>query len=255
MRARQALTRPFSIHRQAGMKQVTSGLWDIDEIGNGVHCYLWAWRDGYTLIDTGMPNHARAVLGALAAAKIPFHAVRRIIITHCDLDHSGGLAQIRRATQARVVCHAVEKEFLEHPARRQPAVWLLRIPFRLAGLLPGFSQRPVVPDDLVVDGEELPEGFTVVHTPGHSPGHISLLHRERRLLIAGDALSNWGGKLRAPLNFYTPDVPGAQRSIWRIAKKYGDEIETVVFGHGPPILANGGKRVKGLASQIFSAEV
>lgn len=237
------------------MKLITAGLWEIDEIGSEVHCYLWEWREGYTLIDTGMPNHARTVLEALVAAKIPFHAVRRIIVTHCDLDHSGGLAQLRRATQARVVCHAVEKEFLEHPARRQPAPLLLRGMFRLMALLPGFSQRPVTPDDLVVDGQELPEGFTVVHTPGHTPGHISLLQRERRLLITGDAMSNRGGRLRTPLSIYTPDVPNAQRSVWKIAKKYGDEIETVVFGHGPPVLSNGGKRIKALASQIFSAEV
>jgi len=237
------------------MKQVTAGLWEIDEIGSAVHCYLWEWREGYTLIDTGFPKDARTVLDTLVANKIPLHAVRRIIVTHGDLDHTGGLAQIRRATQARVVCHAVEKEFLEHPMRRRPAKWLLRVPFRLATLLPGLYQRPVTPDELVVDGQELPEGFTVVHTPGHTPGHISLVHRERRLLIAGDAISNRGGKLRAPSNGFTPDVDNAQRSIWRLAKRYGDEIEMVVFGHGPPILSNGGKRVKGLASQIFSAEI
>jgi glyoxylase-like metal-dependent hydrolase (beta-lactamase superfamily II) len=237
------------------MNLITAGLWEIDEIGSGVHCYLWEWHAGYTLIDTGMPSHARTVLEALIAAKIPFHAVRRIIITHSDLDHSGGLAQLRRATQARVVCHAVEKEFLEHPARRLPTPILMKGLFRVMCVLPSFSQRPVTPDDLVVDGQELPEGFTVVHTPGHTPGHISLVHRERRLLIAGDAMSNRGGKLRAPLGVYTPDMVNAQRSIWRLAKKYGDEIEIAVFGHGPPIPSNGGKRIKALVSQIFSAEV
>ncbi len=237
------------------MKLVTDKLWEIDEIGSAVHCYLWEWQGGYTLIDIGFPRDARTVLNTLIANKIPLHAVRRIIITHSDLDHSGGLAQIRRATQARVVCHAVEKEYLEHPARRHPAMWLLRVPFRLMTLLPGMYQRPVTPDELVVDGQELPEGFTVVHTPGHTPGHISLLHRDRRLLIAGDAMSNRGGTLRSPSDRFTPDVENAQRSIWRLAKRYGDEIEMVVFGHGPPILSNGGKRVKGLASRIFSAEI
>ncbi len=237
------------------MKQVIPGLWEIDEIGNDVHVYLWEWREGYTLIDTGYPKDAPRILDALVARHIPAHAVRRIIVTHADLDHSGGLAQLKRATQARVVCHTVEKAFLEHPLRRQPAAWLLRAPYLLTTMLPGYTLRPVTPDELVVDGQELPEGFTVVHTPGHTPGHISLLHRGKRFLIAGDALSNRNGKLRTPTRLYTPDTLNAQRSVWKLAKKYGDDFETVVFGHGPAILNNGGKRVKSLASQIFATDV
>lgn len=237
------------------MKQVIPGLYEIDEIGDDVHAYLWEWRQGFTLIDTGLPSSAGKILDALVARQIPLHAVRRIIVTHADLDHTGALAQLKRATQARVLCHAVEKEYLEHPMRRQPAAWYLRLPFMFTSLLPSYHLRAVTPDDLLVDGQELPEGFTVVHTPGHTPGHISLLHRERRLLIAGDALSNRNGKLRVPTALYTPDVLNAQRSVWKLAKKYGDDFETVVFGHGPALLTNGGKRVKGLASQIFSADV
>lgn len=237
------------------MKQIIPGLWDIDESDPSVHCYLWEWDNGYTLIDTGYPQDGKRILDALVRQRIPFHALRRIIITHADLDHSGGLAQIKRATQAKVVCHAVEKEYLEHPRRRQPAAWFVRVPFVLASFLPQYSMTPVTPDELVVDGQELPEGFTVVHTPGHTPGHVSLLHKRRRFLITGDALSNRGGKLRAPTSIYTPDTENSLRSIWKLAKRYGDEFETVVFGHGPPILANGGKRVKGLASELFSSEV
>lgn len=237
------------------MKQIIPGLWEIDEIGDSVHCYLWEWSGGLTLIDTGFPRDARKILEALKQHHRPLHQVRRIIITHADLDHSGGLAAIKRVTQAEVVCHAVEKEYLEYPLRRKPAALFMRPPYRLATLLPGYQPHPVTPDLLVVDGQELPEGFTVVHTPGHTPGHISLLHKERRLLISGDALSNRGGKLRSPLGIYTPDQENARRSIWKLAKRYGDDFETVVFGHGPPILSNGGKRIKGLASQIYSGEV
>jgi glyoxylase-like metal-dependent hydrolase (beta-lactamase superfamily II) len=145
-----------------------------------VHCYLWQWQQGYTLIDTGFPKDARTIIDALVRTKIPFHAIRRIIVTHADPDHSGGLAQLKRVTQAQVVCHAVEKEYLEHPRRRRISSWYMRLPLLAVSMLPNLQPRAVVPDVLVVDGQELPEGFIVVHTPGHSPGHISLLHRERR---------------------------------------------------------------------------
>jgi glyoxylase-like metal-dependent hydrolase (beta-lactamase superfamily II) len=118
-----------------------------------------------------------------------------------------------------------------------------------------FNPLPVVPDELYVDGQSLPEGFIVVHTPGHTPGHISLLHRQRRLLIAGDALNNRGGKLGLPPAIFTPDMENARRSIWKLAKKYGDDIDTIVFGHGPPIMQNGGQRLKSMMSQMYSTEV
>ena len=123
------------------------------------------------------------------------------------------------------------------------------------GLRPSMRYSPVTPDELMLDGQMTPEGFTVIHTPGHTPGHISLLHKERRLLIAGDALSNRKNQLAPPPSMLTPDPDNTARSIWKLAKKYGDDYETIVFGHGPPILQNGGKRVRGLTSQIFSEEI
>lgn len=238
------------------MKQLLPGLWELDEIGHWVHCYLWAWSDGLTLIDTGFPQHAPLILDALRKHGHPLHSIKRIITTHVDLDHTGGLPAIKRATQASIVCHAVEKEFMENPKRRYPAAWFLRLPYWVAtNFLPQYHFRPAVPDELVVDGQVLPEGFTVIHTPGHTPGHISLLHREKRFLITGDALSNRGGKLRSPLWIYTPDRDNALRSIWKLAKRYSNDYEVIAFGHGPPIMQNGGRRVKALASQMFSANI
>jgi glyoxylase-like metal-dependent hydrolase (beta-lactamase superfamily II) len=242
------------------MKQIVQGLWEIDEIGDAVHCYLWEWAGGLTLIDSGYARDADVILQALVARHYPVHNIQRIIVTHTDADHTGGLRRLREATQAKVVCHAVEKELLEQPFRRwlpskRGSLWL-RVPMTVATLArPGQRLPSTTPDDLVVDGQRLPEGFIVIHTPGRSPGHISLLHPERRLLIAGDALSNRAGKLRAPNGLTAWDAETAHKSIWKLAKKYGDDFEAIAFGHGPPILTNGGKRVKGLASRIFSTAV
>ncbi|MDQ3249945.1 MAG: MBL fold metallo-hydrolase [Chloroflexota bacterium] len=237
------------------MRQIIPNLFEIDEIGERVHCYLWVWQAGITLIDTGFPGDAETILAAIVKQGYALHNLRRIIITHVDLDHTGGLAVIKKATGARVACHTVEKALLEQPSRRQAAAWWLRPLLGVVSLFPGYHHPPVTPDELLVDGQQLPEGFTVIHTPGHTPGHISLLHKEKRFLITGDALSNRNNTLRDPIALFTPDVKNAQRSIWKLAKKYGDDFEVVAFGHGPPLLQNGGKRIKGLVSQIFSADV
>src|SRR4051812_7907131 len=114
------------------MKQVIPGLWVIDEIGDDVHCYLWKWEQGYALIDTGFSKDAPTIIDALIKNKVALHSIRRIIVTHADPDHTGGLAQLKRATQASVVCHAVEKEYLEHPLRRQTSSWYMRVPLMAA---------------------------------------------------------------------------------------------------------------------------
>ncbi|MBX3009845.1 MAG: MBL fold metallo-hydrolase [Caldilineaceae bacterium] len=237
------------------MREITTGLWQIDEIGDSVHCFLWEWQDGVTLIDTGYPGQAETILIALRQQGYADHNLRRIILTHADLDHAGSILPLKRATGAKVACHVVEKEFLEHPNRRQATWWSIRPLLWLMSLFPGFSTPPIAPDELLVDGQVLPEGFTVIHTPGHTPGHIALLHREKRFLISGDALVNSRNRLRPNTGPFTPDPENAQRSVWRLAKKYADDFDIMVFGHGPPILHNGGKRLKALASRLFSTEV
>lgn len=235
------------------MKQIIPGLYVFDEIGDAVHAYLWEWDGGVTLIDVGMPRSGATIAETLVRNGYALHTVKRIVITHGDPDHLGSAATLKRKTGASVAAHSVEKALLENPGQRKSSSMLLNPIVRLGFSLVGTE--PVTPDLLLVDGQELPEGLTVVHTPGHTPGHISLLHKGRRLLIVGDALQNRGGKLALPPALFTPDMKNAQRSVWKLAKKYGDDFDVVVFGHGEPILANGGARVKALASQIFSSEI
>ncbi|MEZ4580092.1 MAG: MBL fold metallo-hydrolase [Caldilineaceae bacterium] len=78
------------------MNQVLPGLWEIDEIGNTVHCYAFEWEEGITLIDTGMPKDAATIMDAIKAQGWPLHLVRRIIITHMDVDHAGSLLKLSR---------------------------------------------------------------------------------------------------------------------------------------------------------------
>jgi len=235
------------------MKQIIPGLWDINEVGSFAHCYLWEWEGGLTLIDTGFTSSAPKILKALVDHGHPLHRLKRIILTHVDLDHSGGAFQIRKATGALVTCHAAEREFLQRPTLRHRGFWLpIRPIVGLLALLPAYRPRGFVADELLVEGQTLPEGFIVIHTPGHTPGHISLLHREKRLLITGDVLSHRVGRLRGPQPVFTPELVTGRRSVWKLAKQYGHMFDVIAFGHGPPILQNGGKRVQGLASRFFS---
>lgn len=240
------------------MKEIVSGLWEIDEIGSMVHAYAWMWEKGVTLIDTGLPGNADVILEALAGQGIDPGRIQRIIVTHADLDHAGSLRELVRATGAAVASHTVEKFLLEHPTRRKTAPNLAGYAvyplFRLASLLPPFRVEPVTPTELLVDGQRLEEGFVVVHTPGHTPGHISLHHPARRLFISGDAFQRWRGKLSGPPALFTPDRDNAERSIWKVARRLSSEIDCAVFGHGEPNTNNAGSEISALAQELFHEE-
>lgn len=240
------------------MREIFPGLWDIDEIGSLVHAYAWVWAEGVTLIDTGTPGKAKVILDALAAQGFGPQDVRRIIITHVDFDHIGSLKDLKRATNAPVACHAVERSWMQDPSRRKPAAtplgYLVRPIYALLGLTPFFRAEPVTPDETYVDGAVLPEGLTILHTPGHTPGHISLLSPEKRLLIAGDALNHWGGKLGMPPALFTPDMDNAQRSVWRLWKRHGREIDGMVFGHGDPVMQGAEETLKTLIDTLYETQ-
>ncbi len=235
------------------MRELIPGLWDMDTLP-GAQAYIWEWDRGVTIIDTGLPGHVDRLLDAVTALGYRSDQVTRIVITHGDADHMGNARALARHTQAPVGCHAVEKEILEHPERRPwPSRGLgraLRPLFTLAARMPGLRALPVHPQELYVDGQRLPEGFRVVHTPGHTPGHIALVHPERKVLIAGDALNNRGGELHLPPRIATPDPENARRSVERLMRRYGKEIQVAVFGHGPPILEDAGPRIAAFLDRL-----
>jgi len=81
------------------------------------------------------------------------------------------------------------------------------------------------------DGEIMPVcgGIEVIHTPGHTPGHISLFLRESSILVTGDALNVIDGTLTGPNPQHTNDMELGLRSMEK-AKKF--PIKAVVSHHG-----------------------
>ena len=231
------------------MREIVQGLWLFDEVRE-VNVYLWQRADGFTLIDTGTPWHAYPILRALGDAGHGPHAVDRIIITHADFDHVGGLAQIHAATGALVIAHAAEAPGVTGQRRRalakSPLGYAMTPLFRLMDRVI-FVYRPTAVDDMVLDRQMLPEGFQVVHAPGHAPGQIALYHPERKILIAADALAHYGGRLTPPIGFLTPSAVLAVESIRRLAKV---EVEWLCVGHGPPIVGAAGEQLRAFAATL-----
>ncbi len=231
---------------------IVPGLHLVDGMQNGVvNAYVWERPDGgLTLIDAGMPKDAAKILAF--GRRLGLERLDRIIATHGDIDHVGGLAEVQAATGARVICHAVEKDVVEG---RKPREMGRSAAARLYGPLFNVVSRSMLGyrpvsrvDELVLDKAVLPEGFQVVHVPGHTAGQIALFEPQRGILIAADALNNRNDRLGEPPAIATPLPAVARESIRKLARLPG--VQVIVFGHGQPITVNAAQRLSAFADSL-----
>jgi hydrophobic/amphiphilic exporter-1 (mainly G- bacteria), HAE1 family len=200
---------------------------------------LWDKKDGATLIDTGVPGSDAAIGEHLARLGLGWKDIRRIIITHQDIDHIGGANAAVKASNAEVLAHGDDIPYIQGDRRllkMDPA----RLEERLRELPDEqrervrqlFTNPPKVHvNRALVDGEKLPYGggMVVIHTPGHTPGHISLFLTADRLLISGDALRAENGVLQGPSPTATPDLALATASLRKLLDY---PIDRVLCYHG-----------------------
>ncbi len=233
------------------MRQITDNVWQFDELGY-VNAYLWRWDDGLALIDTGMPWHARKILRAIQEAGFNLNDVKHILITHADVDHAGGLRVVQQATGARVIVHAIEAMFFKGKWRRLPnlrhPLGLLYLPAYLLLSKTVLRIPRLAPDMLVVDGEELDNGLQVIHTPGHTPGHMSLYSRDAGVLFVGDVINHRGGHLSLPPAIFTPQMDIVKDSLRKIARL--KDVQVACFGHGPVITEGAGDKIRSFVAQV-----
>lgn len=234
----------------ASIRQISENAWHID-LGV-VNAYLWRWGDHLALIDTGMPWHGRQILQAVEEAGFQAGDIKEILITHADADHAGGLKYIREATQARVIVHAIEAMYFKGKWHRWPnlrhPLGIAYFPFFLILSQTVFRIPRFRPDLLVVDEEVLENGLQVIHTPGHTEGHMSLFAVNEGVLFVGDVINHRGGKLSLPPAIFTPKMEVVKDSLRKIARL--KNVNVAGFGHGPVIEEGAGDKIRAFVAKV-----
>jgi glyoxylase-like metal-dependent hydrolase (beta-lactamase superfamily II) len=199
----------------------------------GANVYLLV-GDDLALVDTGFRGRAKQILRKVQRLGYSPSDIAKIIITHHHGDHVGSLAALKEVTRAKVVAHPADALYIDgrlpQPGPARPR-WLSRAFAPFSWL---WSTTPVAVDVQVNDGDELPilGGVRILHTPGHTPGSISLLLQHKGVLIVGDVLAHRFG-LRLPSKGFTVDIAQEILSIKRVASL---EFDVICFGHGSPIV-------------------
>ena len=78
-----------------------------------VRAFLLETEDGLILVDAGMPNRSEKILAAIGSLGKASQDVKQIVITHLHVDHTGGLAEIQKATGAEIWGHADEADAIQ----------------------------------------------------------------------------------------------------------------------------------------------
>jgi glyoxylase-like metal-dependent hydrolase (beta-lactamase superfamily II) len=217
--------------------RLAPGIWRIPTAGkNLINSFALVEEDGsVTLVDTGLKKApARIVAGLAAIGKHP-RDVTRIVLTHVHPDHAGGAAEMGRQTGAPVLVHGDDHGWAR-TGRLVGANDRSTLMGRLFARAGDAKIEAFEPGPALTDGEVLPVagGMRVVHTPGHSPGHVSLLIESTGTLITGDALFNFPWMRRAKISpaFLCSDFAMTKQTAHRLGEL---EYDVAAFTHGPEI--------------------
>ena len=205
----------------------------------GVLYPVLIWDDDHlVLVDTALPGQTELLKEAISKAGFSLEKITNVIITHQDMDHIGS-AKTLAELGAEILAHETETPYIQGD---ETSLRITDMEKHLNKLNDGehaFYERMkkgapyfyVHVDRLLNDNETLDicGGLRVLHTPGHTPGHISLFLEQSNIIVAGDAANINDGALTVADPMHTRDMAEAQISF---EKLMNNKPQAMVCYHG-----------------------
>lgn len=168
-----------------------------------------------TLIDPG--GDAARIKHEVSATGV---AVIQILLTHGHLDHVGAAAELAQHYGVPVI-----------GPHKDDAFWLQGLPQQ--SQMFGLDEcQPLVPDRWLEEGDTVTTGnlvLSVLHCPGHTPGHVVFFNASSRLLLSGDVIFKGGvGRSDFPRGDHAQLIASIRDKLLPL----GDDV-TFIPGHGP----------------------
>ncbi len=205
--------------------------------------------ESWTLIDAALPLSASRIKSW--AEKTFGRPPNAIVLTHGHFDHVSAAKELAEEWDVPVYAHSLEFPYLtgqkEYPAPDWKAgggVMPLMSPTLPRGPIDlGARLKPLPSEGSELSLAELP-GWTLLHTPGHTPGHVSFFRESDKTLLVGDAFcttkaesffdANFAqpAELHGPPAYFTSDWGAAMASVRKLAAL---QPATVATGHGKPL--------------------
>jgi glyoxylase-like metal-dependent hydrolase (beta-lactamase superfamily II) len=203
-----------------------------------------ATDEDLTLVDAGLFYNRRSIRAELADAGYSVADLDRVLVTHYDLDHIGGLGGIADELDGPVYIGEADGKLAA--GESQPNV------FHHKGLFHRIARRLFpLPDDIdlrhVRDGDEIGR-FTAYHTPGHNPGHTVYVH-DSGVAFLGDLVWEEEGELTPPFWLDSYDMRDVRESIRRFADE-SRPFEVACMGHGTPLTSGGDDAIRRLVEEL-----
>ncbi len=181
-----------------------------------VKSFLLFGEERTILVDTGFSDaDGDLIIETLEKAGKKHEDLKLCILTHRHGDHVGGLKRLKRTLRFELMAHELDVGGVKKVS--------------------GYD-----PDRVVKGGESMADcgGIRVLHTPGHTPGSISLFLPRAKTLIAGDAVLSAGEHLIPSPHYLCSDPEQAKETVVGLINMNLD-IERVLVGHGDDVYENG----------------
>jgi glyoxylase-like metal-dependent hydrolase (beta-lactamase superfamily II) len=224
-------------------RQLAFGVWMLELAVPVVGANAFLVDDGeVTLVDAGLPRFG--LRRELRDAGYDADDIDRVLVTHYDIDHVGGLRDLFvrdgpvfvGERDADLLAGTYDPPLFHHKgAFHRLARQVVSIPSR-------FDVRPVSNGTRV-------GGFTAYHTPGHNPGHTAYVHEEFGLGVLGDLVWERDGVLTPPEWWDSYDTGEIKDSIRAFAASV-PPLDLLCMGHGTPILRGGSDALASLVRRL-----